>query len=614
MSPNGHCENACVAGWVWDVGTGSCRAPITCGALGCAAMGKICIPESGSMDATCSASCPNGSGWDYAANGALGGCVTCGSGVQSGSTCAMFEGATGRVIAEGHTNGSTCFCETQPGYFPSVGNIPEPCDVDADGWIREGAADAYLSPPTRDNRKTNARCDLRTISSVRVRNEDGSERVAESFQSPVPLYEATENDFDPPDPSSSTFAPYGHYTSTLLARPIPAVSRNSLTKACVHQSGDYNRNGLRDVEESQLETPEPGNTVLISYFAAYTRNSYFIELHDGWFVPNSSNAQDPGTYLVVERNRSMGSAERRVAMRPGLGVDDYWQVCDRHVDRIFQSASVTTRSGGDFSASCNGPTCSAEMAHHSQFKCMVVSSDALAYTAVNASATSTPWRGYWWSGSDRVEWMEGANDFHVVGVPNVCLEEATSPAAEPSAAPVNPKFLDFDCSSTDLDANPPPTGLGDAPAHWVAVDYTNAAQTSAAEYRRGCINECAERGPTACPGYAVSQSKGFDCYEGVTDRFGELQCGCRTNYLGTNCEAACSSDFQELFTSGSANDGTPHLGDWMCMRPVASDGTLLTGGGFELRGAIQSMATDGTPLIGAQYTVRAITDGRRGGP
>ena len=70
----------------------------------------------------------------------------------------------------------------------------------------------------------NARCDLRTISSVRVENEDGLAGTAEAFDPPLPLYETRTNDEDTAEP---LFAAYGQYTTAGPTAQIPAQARNS---------------------------------------------------------------------------------------------------------------------------------------------------------------------------------------------------------------------------------------------------------------------------------------------------------------------------------------------------------------------------------------------------
>src|SRR5690606_3864604 len=145
---------------------------------------------------------------------------------------------------------------------------------------------------------------------------------------------------------------------------------------------------------------------------------------------------------------------------------------------------------------------------------------------------------------------------------------------------------------------------------WAVVRYANAKDVEDAVvptgYIRGCINECAEEGVTACPTYDDDNpSSGFVCDGDATDSFGQIQCGCSDVYSGpdTSCAMACapSSVFKsEQLTPLNRGDaafweaeGVP--GYWACLdRTVTStvnvDGqaapVLGSPSGYRLRGHI----------------------------
>ncbi len=576
--PTPHCLEACDAGWIWDATLKGCRAPLTCADLQCDAT-RPCSEGPAGQDASCG--CPPDQGWDYTL-GAGGGCRPCGpGGIQSASLC-TGEGEQLRLVnADGIDNGS-CFCMTVDGYYPNASNRAEKCDLDEDGWVTSAARGVIEDD--RRNVYENARCHLRTVTEISLVSEGGIEDPIAI--APLPLYESPRNDGAP----SIAHPPYGYPSST----EIPTSQLNSLTKACNIMQGDYNDNAIWDVLEAH--GMDPGDVVgsgLVDYYRQYAKFSYFIELHEGFFVPGA-DPTGPGTYVIRERPR-LDASPRQIdlehpAAPPSPDAPAYWRQCQRHDDALYGSAAVSSTVGSDFRG--HG------MHHHSQFKC-VVGTVEINYDQANWSAETTPWRVSATIDPTVAGWREAESFRGELGRPNDC--ELAGPDYQAAAAdPINPRFPELTCTASTLatDGNR---------AQWIVVDYMNAGpdedHAANPEYLRGCINECAELKVNACPTYPVQQGEeipgGFKCDHSAPDDFGRIECGCGLNYsgIGTGCALGCPNAGADVHHFESPGTTVfDRSGYWMCVDPSTTANASLTSGGFRLRGGTLSGGTDGAAL------------------
>jgi hypothetical protein len=481
------------------------------------------------------------------------------------------------VNADG-IDGGACFCMTKLGYFPGANNRAQACDVDGDGWVTSAAR--VVLEDTRPNVKENGRCDLRRVSSFELRPEVGAvTRV--SLDAPLPLYESPRND----GASSDHHADYGSSAPMQLA---PA-HLNSLTKACVAPSGDYNDDDVLDVTEAQ--DMEPGLAVeagLRAYYAQYVRFTYFLELHNGWYVAGETEGE-PGTYVIAERSRLDPVLSRGVGLQHPAP-SEYWRSCGRHDDLLY-SSDPASLVGADFAGR--------SMHHHSQFKC-VVGSSLTDYGG--SSASVRPWSVFSGGGSS-VGWVE-AGTLLELGQSNACNLTGESYSSEGGLA-VNPKFPGISCDVADLDTS-------GTIAQWVVVDYLNAGpsedQAGDPEYRRGCINECAELGVAACPTYVEGAGAGFICDMSVDDAFGQIRCGCDGNFSGpgTLCMMGCANSgatVQHFTSPGFAIYDREHSGYWMCLDPSLTSTGIVAGDGYVLRGHLPLTVTGGTRMTGDGYVM-----------
>jgi len=552
-----------------------------------------------------------GSGGDSGGGGSAGG----GTAGAAGD-CASFEcnaaGETGKVVRS-ETIG--CFCETDDDWFVGVeGKTTVRCDADGDGWVNDSAQ------PSIDGDdpvlKENARCDrlLRTITTVVLEDEAGNEHPVPladvaGLVEDLPLYESARNDGAP---ASMAPDPYG-------GSELPPEVLNSLTKACVARTQDYNDNGISDVNEwyaVPLGSRATRNARLEEYYTAYARFSYFFELYDGWF-------ESPGSYRIKERKRAddgMAIADGSgIALQYPTGADEHWRTCERHVDADF-TGSPKSRAGGDFTDPASGWP---GMTHHSQFKCVEVLSaqeygNGTTYTAdddpeVVYKHADPPSLARRIANSSTAGMLNGCPDGRVptgaeafTWTPNSCQYTGSSRNEDvPDGDVANPAHPLFTCNATDLaDLQPPGVRL-------VAVGYMGAAcnvsdQVTAMsdDYVRGCINECAEYGVSSCPNFdpdAPADSGRYTCDDESSARFGLLQCGCGRSYGGADCEIGCPGD--HALTSDDFSIET-RSGYWMCGGVVASSGEM-SGSSYTLRGYVPIAPADGTVLQGGSYRLEA---------
>ena len=280
-----------------------CTARITCVDLTCG-MDEFCVESTTGGDATCvTSTCGATEAFDR--NSGM--CVSCGI---DASDCDQV-GHTGRIWPFSR-DGGECVCETEPGFYfdTSSALIPRECDADGDGWIVAGAR-PFLEHPDEAVRE-NARCNLRTIDRVTLQN-DLNQRLDVQLcleglvaapdgpcaeVAPIDLYEsAILDDHDAIDAAPGFFPRYQDGTGT--GRGLDAVELNPLTRACVSSGGDFNNNGLPDIEESHdADTTMLG---LTGTERTFYQLAFFVELNRGWIEERPSAEYD--RYVVAERSR-----------------------------------------------------------------------------------------------------------------------------------------------------------------------------------------------------------------------------------------------------------------------------------------------------------------------
>jgi hypothetical protein len=539
-----------------DVGT---NMPATCG-------GDACLP-------------------DQALNPQNGNCVPC----DCWNTFPddEKEGLTGIRYPEVSAQGE-CFCETLPGWFFD-GSSAQRCDLDDDGWVRQSAR-AFMLWPEGDVRRQAAKCGapsgnvytVPTISTIRMVNELGETKTV-TVSPAVEVYESDRNDDQAAVDADATAPRYG--ADTVNHRRLTAKELNSFTKACV-AGGDYNDNEASDSEEYQ------GQTVVSTLAGAqtFTRYSYFIELASGRFDPAS-----PGTYIIEERARTDD-----VPFNTGSG-STYWQTCARKPDADFVQATEYARTNDFAGVSPCGfdayPACApgdsirfVGMNHHSQFKCVTIS------TAIDTSPnTITP------------------TDFTAAGhYMNTCFVPTNDTGTDLGMGQPTTPPVDCETATTQ---NPPNNSTG-----FAVMGFAHDNRGDA--YERGCVNECSES-TNSCPhcaltydNCAMSPTMNLIQCQVAPDTWGMLpgqehedsapmmplwNCGCDLGHGGNGCEVACPEAYR--MTAGDVTSN-PRTGYWMCLEPTASSGGPMTDGTYTLRGRVPISATDRTPMTDGTYTIR----------
>lgn len=557
--PPARCEEACVEGFVWDPGLRDCRSPRTCD--DCTRMGLGCMPASDGSDAICTGdACGPGTGRDTS-----GTCRTCTAG---GSRSCSGPGLTGERFVDAS---GTCFCQPEDGFFTGADEVTGiSCDFDRDGWVNDSAAPFVLG--AADPRR--ARCALRRINRLVLQNEDG-----ESFPEAVdalPLFESPRNDGSTSAPTISE----GSYT-------FDPAALNSLTKACATGTSDFNDNTLADVEEHASSMIPAGwprsSAVLPLHRDSYLRYAYFVELHTSELRRASDGSHE---LWIIERPRSASHAPGHVPVRQREGASDYWASCQRHDDADYGVDSMS-RAGGEFTH------LRARMHHHSQFKCVEVTS--------RPATRANP---------ERLMLPVAAGE---CGAP-LCRRTVDGSALE--LEPV--RWVLNQCTAMGGGANPAfGCSVVAAPVEgvfWASVDYENATESSSTyEYTRGCINECAELGATECDGAPPglpADSPQFVCQFAATDAFGKAVCGCATNYGGVDaagnptCDIGCPSE--HLFSNRTYDENGEARGEWVCAHPTTSAHVLTsTDGAIRLVGEIPMSGGGGEVLEGGGYTLQA---------
>ncbi|MHC4836860.1 MAG: MopE-related protein, partial [Planctomycetota bacterium] len=460
-SPTAVCEG-CLDHLVED-DAGFCREPFTCGDLSCGRLECQEAPMGAIADARCVTPCREDQLW----NG------------RECAPCPPCDGEGLVGVERRPTLAGWCICETEPGWFYSTANEvgPVPCDSDGDGWVRENARQVFESGDAV--LIDNARCALREIDRVVLRDEADAVVETVLLDAPLPLYESVRNDDDAtlredwaraelPD---DAWGPEGVGVSAALLNPF--------TKLCHDPRADYNHNGHADAYEYGSAPLSPGFRADQRPFNTF---SYFLELHRGWFEPLGGDP-DQGAWHIAERTRA-ASDTTPVPIRYA-GDADWWQSCTRRADPDLDQEPPI---GMDFRAE--------GLTHHSQFKCVVVrdvpdAAQPLEMTPADAEA--------------RFE----LNDCVASEAPTP--GEGTNPA-EPAVT----------CAPR---ATAPPPGT----ALWGAVPYAGYQSNPVhAGYAGGCVNTCAEamyrhaanENDLMCPGLPVN----VPACLGLDADFGRLEC------------------------------------------------------------------------------------------
>lgn len=605
------CGECLQASQLLDQETGRCRDPIKCDGIECGP-GEMCVEGPG-RDAFCSTDCsgPNGEQGLVNQDGA---CVLC-------PLCDDAAGGEDGPFLDSLTRNGDCICKTRPGFYWSLAPIGvETCDADGDGWVRIGAQtsidhdDAVIS--------SNARCNLRSISAFVLHNE-GGETMSVQLAQPAGLYESKRNDDQAEiedDPNSPVFSE---------GRPPQANEINSLTKACVAASADYNENGLADVNEWHTMSAPGGMNPAYQAFLDY---SYFIELHRGWYEPGAATTsscavpddcpggqvcdvfaglcQAAGEYHIREKSRAAGAPSgldlALVQDEGDPGKGSHWRACIRKRDSAYDGAQ--SKQGmdfgqfpwdtGDLSIGWHG------MNHHSQFKCLKVS-----------AAPDQP---------NEVTKSDIASEGYQLNTCTAAGSAGPLPVTD-SMNPSDPQMSCIPLPGAQVDT------LENGDVRWAVQDYlhydANSCDESTPEYDctenfiRGCVNECAEleescplclktRG--SCPGYHEDPVKG-QCTDITTD-FGRLLCGCGEHFGGGECQVACpesdlmkSDDFSTFDTDLESRSGY-----WMCGHISSTtypdgqtelSGTNTNNETYTLRGEVPSTPTASGRLEGGGYTI-----------
>ncbi|MBN1959320.1 MAG: hypothetical protein JW841_00090 [Deltaproteobacteria bacterium] len=616
----------------------NCLLPLTCKELneiGACGLNQFCIEGGPYESATCQDSkCPAGEAWSEYAGGA---CVG-GGGDDCTANCVVF-GATGRLWLTTMHESNICICETEPGYYWDNGKrAPQPCDADGDGWIREAARSALESDDQAI--RQNARCDLHVIDRFVLENEyqqrlnvflceDGLQ--LNKCESPVllPLYESVRNDDQAQlDLIGETTSKAPEY-KTDSGRRLRANEINSLTRACVDEAADYNDNRVADINEWHGMT-SPTFSAAEQIFANF---SFLLELHRNFYEPGTQSLQF-GQYVIQERSR----CDVDFPLQYEKDAGSYWRECTRGRAADYDSTDGQSRPdfGMDFARwSCDAragtcpipppPTqelvapgvipahglCSVSlpiidkecidepnglwlcvdggvwrgMSHHSQFRCVVVSSETYNTTPVlNPDAL--------------VDSLWVLNQCHI-NCPTEdqnCIEDCKSGKCISSSKAISeyePNDPNIKCS---VNIKPSVGSVGIA-----AANFINGS------YKHGCIDEWSPRisdnpktDPVVaswrqlCTGWQTNQAATFGV--GNDRNFGELQCGCGSyHYSGLACEDSCPQNQVMLDPNFQT---VPRKGLWLCGQSNNSASSLLGSQNtrFEVSGNVPIIARDRTVM------------------
>jgi hypothetical protein len=532
------CASCLQANLVVDPDTQACRVPLTCNNITCPD-GLVCVQATG-IDARCNTNCVGPAGQPGIVNPS-GVCILC-------PPCTdTARGEAGPYLG-GVSGEGRCICETAANHYWQEGEPTgvAPCDADGDGWVRFSAKAAREagSAVVRDR----AHCDFREVSSFVLHNEQGQDLVVPLAQ-PVILYESDRND-DQGILDQELANGASDIGELSPGRPPRAEELNSLTKYCVTALGDFNHNGVEDIDEWHgMSNP------VHSAYATFAAFSYFAELHRGWY----ESTLPYGTYHIAEKSRAATTTADgwQVPFVRQNDTNDHWRSCTRKRDSEYVTR-VTNRQGMDFGSSFRAATDFWGMTHHSQFKCTKIvtslTTDSPPHHQTTELLTNDPGCPPTLPLAERAACLPRSNSCTVT----------TTAGPDPAWNSNNPSDPIFTC---ELEAAVP-----DAPAvRWVTLgfyDYPNTTLTPPRPgYLRSCVNECTESASTcegcrmtrdSCPG---KSSPGATC-AGFTGNYGILQCGCGKNYGGAGCDYVCATD--SLLVQLEPFPIAPREGYWMC--------------------------------------------------
>lgn len=584
----------------------TCVAPPTCaereaGLLptlpACGTLGLYCVDGAGGPSCEDSV-CPDGSVWGWL----TGTCVPC------DVTCSAADpGETGRPWPWAIEGSNECLCETEAGFWwDTSSDLARPCDLDADGWVR---VEARVALESTGGERQNARCTLRTIDRFVLANEYHQEEVVYLcggeapplttepclVKAPLPLYETKRNDNQPDLVATPAYQQDG------VGRRLVARELNSLTRACVNDTADFNDNGLADVGDWQ-------GAAVIPSKQTYTAFSYFVELYEGHYQPGTDSLL--GAYVIRERRRT--DAATFPIQHHSTG--GYWRECTRSRDVAYDGSDGPTYPdhGMDFARwSCADewggcpipppPTAALPgvdgsipahglsvlapeeepadgvwrgMSHHSQFRCVKIDSAG--------TTPPLPAAGSYAFNLCQIACPSGDTTCSGCAAPDLC---GTSLPLDDASNPYSPRIV---CA---VEGAPPVGSVG-----FVAFGYLTGA------YQRGCIDEWRPTASTLpvtdpvsaevaawrrlCPGW-ITDPAGI-AGRGDPASFGALGCGCGLGYGGESCQVGCpgqSVHYDPAFDPLSPP--TPRIGWWMCADPAIAgyapldpvEGPALVGSG-----------------------------------
>lgn len=406
-----YCDT-CRPGFAPD-GQGNCLAAPQCGTATCA-MNEYCDSTSGTPTCTVSP-CPAGQ-----AKPANGACQACGA--------CSGEGFNGRVWPF-LTGADECVCETIQDYFVRSGGNTQAtkCDADGDGWVVKDA-DLVTDLALR----ANARCAIRRVDTVQLVDEYGTALSLRSCINegmvptggtctgvlPLRLLESQRNDLDNNlgQLRMPLYGRGGGADAGGTGRWLEASELNALTKGCVNTQADFNDS--RGTVEDLTEVAPPPPVARADDQSRLASFSYFVELNTSSYVPSALGGPY-GTLVIRERSRCDPLFPLHYANNDAFADNDagdtYWRSCDRRGDPTYdeQNPAATYDFAGWHRASDGGvaaalppahatlvgPTdpvttlarnfglCKLNgappadgrwrgMNHHSQFKCVLISSSA----------------------------------------------------------------------------------------------------------------------------------------------------------------------------------------------------------------------------------------------
>ena len=316
-----------------------------------------------------------------------------------------------------------------------------------------------------------------------------------------------------------------------------------MTKACVSERADYNKNGIVDIQEwdfiSGVSTNDKINTVF----------SYFIELHTSWFeeVPavacNTAAGVSCGRYVIKEKSRSISAGANNVVLDYALP-ETGWRTCLRKRDTDHLTPLPV---GNDYARwkSLDGGWLG--MTHGSQFKCVQVTD----------------------SGGAQLHQMS-ESEVQADYIQNICsgIDASVPETFGPVSGITNPTDLPLNCDSS--------ADLKDGAVGWALVrsdgDSNFGTYPLPSGYQKGCIDECVDRHTTFFRSQCDSSKSPLMCKPQSPANFG------LSEYL------ACG-EFASTATGSGATEltsPTMSLKGGIFGLPLTGDNNL-TGGNYQLQ-------------------------------